>query len=174
MISTHFSCILSDEVMYVKFCQRLRELREERKLTQTALGAEIHISARMISFYESGNHFPKDEEALKRMAAFFQVSLDYLMGFSDLREEEPVRKLCAALRELPPRRTQKLDRLPGLSVLPVRAAEKTTGLNKTSRSTVFSRRSGNIFGPPAIPGAGRLCGTRCAHGSPSLTTATPL
>ena len=43
MISTHFSCILSDEVMYVKFCQRLRELREERKLTQTALGAEIHI-----------------------------------------------------------------------------------------------------------------------------------
>ena len=80
----------------------LRELREERKLTQTALGAEIHISARMISFYESGNHFPKDEEALKRMAAFFQVSLDYLMGFSDLREEEPVRKLCAALRELPP------------------------------------------------------------------------
>ena len=102
MISTHFSCILSDEVMYVKFCQRLRELRGERKLTQTALGAEIHISARMISFYESGNHFPKDEEALKRMAAFFQVSLDYLMGFSDLREEEPVRKLCAALRELPP------------------------------------------------------------------------
>ena len=36
------------------------------------------------------------------MAAFFQVSLDYLMGFSDMREEEPVRKLCAALRELPP------------------------------------------------------------------------
>ena len=28
MISTHFSCILSDEVMYVKFCQRLRELRD--------------------------------------------------------------------------------------------------------------------------------------------------
>ena len=94
--------------MYVKFCQRLRELREERKLTQTALGAEIHISARMISFYESGNHFPKDEEVLKRMAAFFQVSLDYLMGFSDLREEEPVRKLCAALRELPPAERRSL------------------------------------------------------------------
>ena len=108
MISTYFSGILKQEVMYVKFCQRLRELREERKLTQTALGAAVNISARMISFYESGNHFPKDEEVLKRLAAFFQVSLDYLMGYSHLREEEPVRRLCAALRELPPAERRSL------------------------------------------------------------------
>lgn len=108
MISTYFSGILKKEVIYVKFCQRLRELREERKLTQTALGAGVNVSARMISFYESGNHFPKDEEVLKRLAAFFQVSLDYLMGYSDLREEEPVRRLCSALRELPPAERRSL------------------------------------------------------------------
>ena len=36
-------------------------------MTQAVLGRAIDISPRMISFYESGNHFPKDEEALKRM-----------------------------------------------------------------------------------------------------------
>lgn len=111
--------------MYVKFCQRLRELREERKLTQTALGNQLQISPRMISFYESGNHFPKSEEVLKRMADFFQVSLDYLMGFSDMREEEPARKLCAALRELPP--TERKSLIDYLDYLYHRAEKRKKG-----------------------------------------------
>ena len=34
------------------------------------------------------------------MAAFFQVSLDYLMGFSDLREEDSLKMLCNTYRSL--------------------------------------------------------------------------
>ena len=107
----------------MRFCQRLRELREERGVTQATLSGAVGVSARMISFYESGNHFPRDEDILKRMAEYFRVSMDYLMGFSDLREEEPVRKFCAALRMLPP--TERRSLLDYLDYLSYRAERKS-------------------------------------------------
>lgn len=83
------------------FSERLRQLRQEKKMTQVSLGQAVDISPRMISFYESGNHFPRDEVILKRIADLFEVSLDYLMGHSDLREEASMKRLCAAYRALP-------------------------------------------------------------------------
>lgn len=82
------------------FSQRLRQLREEKRITQAALGRAVDISPRMVSFYESGNHFPRNEMILKRIADYFQVSLDYLLGYSDLREEASLKKLCTVFREL--------------------------------------------------------------------------
>ena len=54
----------------------------------------------MISFYESGNHFPRDEVILKRLADLFAVSMDYLMGHSELREESSLKRLCGVYKEL--------------------------------------------------------------------------
>ena len=71
-------------------------------MTQAILGRTIDVSPRMISFYESGNHFPRDEIILKRMAGLFGVSLDYLMGYSDLREEAELKQLCVTFRSLSP------------------------------------------------------------------------
>ncbi|MCI9670854.1 MAG: helix-turn-helix transcriptional regulator [Lawsonibacter sp.] len=82
------------------FSDRLRQLRQEKKMTQAVLGRAIDISPRMISFYESGNHFPRDEIILKRIADLFEVSLDYLMGYSDLREEDSLKMLCNTYRSL--------------------------------------------------------------------------
>lgn len=82
------------------FSDRLRQLRQEKKMTQSVLGRAIDISPRMISFYESGNHFPRDEIILKRIADLFEVSLDYLLGHSDLREEAALKKLCSTFRSL--------------------------------------------------------------------------
>ena len=83
------------------FSDRLRQLRQEKRMTQVSLGQAVDISPRMISFYESGNHFPREEIILKRIADLFEVSLDYLLGHSDLREEASLKKLCAAYRALP-------------------------------------------------------------------------
>ncbi len=83
------------------FSERLRQLRQEKKMTQSSLGQAVDISPRMISFYESGNHFPRDEVILKRLADLFEVSLDYLLGHSDLREEASLKKLCTTYRALP-------------------------------------------------------------------------
>ena len=82
------------------FSERLRQLRQEKKMTQSTLGQAVDISPRMISFYESGNHFPRDEVLLKRLADLFEVSLDYLLGHSDLREEASLKKLCTTYRAL--------------------------------------------------------------------------
>ena len=92
--------IIGPEVIFVMFSDRLRQLRQEKKMTQAVLGRAIDISPRMISFYESGNHFPRDEIILKRIADLFEVSLDYLMGYSDLREEDSLKMLCNTYRSL--------------------------------------------------------------------------
>ena len=62
----------------------LRELRKEKKVSQRELGELLGISDRNIRFYESGEHRP-DFEGLLKLAAFFDVSLDYLVGRSDER-----------------------------------------------------------------------------------------
>ena len=76
------------------FGNRLRVLREEKGITQKQLGEIINISDRVIGYYESNDRFPKDENVLKGIAKFFNVSVDYLVGNSDIRnpykEDKPV------------------------------------------------------------------------------------
>lgn len=61
-----------------KFNERLRELREERGLTQSSLAKELLIDQRSLSFYEIGKYEP-NLDTLKRMSYFFNVSTDYLL-----------------------------------------------------------------------------------------------
>ena len=63
------------------FSERLRELRKARGLTQKQLADEIGANERGIRFYESGR-IP-DVESLIKLADYFAVSLDYLVGRSD-------------------------------------------------------------------------------------------
>lgn len=98
------------------FGERLRELREERNLTQKTLATILGISPRMVSFYESGAHFPRDESTLLRLADYFGISTDYLLGYSDVRSAGQLRRLNAAFEELPEaERKSLLDYLDFLS-----------------------------------------------------------
>lgn len=67
------------------FGERLKKLRQEKEITQSTLGELIGVSARMISFYESDTHFPKDAQSLIKLAQYFKVSLDYLLGLTNNR-----------------------------------------------------------------------------------------
>ena len=89
------------EVSSLTFGERLRQLREERNLTQKAIAGIIGISPRMVSFYESGAHFPREEGTLLKLAQFFGVSTDYLLGYPDVRCVEQLRKLNQAFQGLP-------------------------------------------------------------------------
>lgn len=62
------------------FGDRLRMLREDRDITQKELGQIVGVSDRVIGYYEANNRFPKDENTLKALADYFNVSLDYLLG----------------------------------------------------------------------------------------------
>lgn len=62
--------------------ERLSELRKDRGLTQKQLGDALGFATVTISQYERGLNTPDDETKIK-LAEFFNVSLDYLMGLSD-------------------------------------------------------------------------------------------
>lgn len=64
--------------------KRLKDLREELGLTQKQLAEELHLTYHAISGYERNKSEPSDEIKIK-MARYFNVSIDYLLGISDLR-----------------------------------------------------------------------------------------
>ena len=70
----------------MRFGDRLKELREEKDITQKDLGKIINISDRVIGYYEANDRFPRDENVLKTIADYFNVSVDYLVGRTDNRE----------------------------------------------------------------------------------------
>lgn len=65
---------------------RLKELREERRLNQEGLALKLNVSQSTISAYEIGERTP-DLETLIAIANFFNVSLDYLAGLTDLKQQ---------------------------------------------------------------------------------------
>lgn len=58
---------------------RIRNLREDMDLTQTDMAKVLFISQRTYSYYESGGH-DIPTEILVRLADFYDVSVDYLLG----------------------------------------------------------------------------------------------
>ena len=59
----------------------LKELRLEKGLTQIEVAKIVNMSKMAISHWEKGNSEPSIEQ-LKLLARFFDVSMDYLTGFS--------------------------------------------------------------------------------------------
>lgn len=64
----------------VKQMQHLKELRKAHKINQQALASYMGVARSTISMWESGASQP-DNAALQRLAAYFHVSIDYLLGF---------------------------------------------------------------------------------------------
>ena len=58
---------------------RIRELRENMNLRQIDVARETGIDQKTLSNYETGKTNP-DSYALIRLADFFDVSIDYLLG----------------------------------------------------------------------------------------------
>ena len=59
--------------------EKLKEIRNIRQITQRELAKMLKVSPSTIAMYETGQRAP-DPEMLKRIAEYFNVSLDWLMG----------------------------------------------------------------------------------------------
>ena len=68
------------------FGERLKKLRLEKGITQAQLGKIVGVSDRVIGYYESDDRFPKDDAILTKMADYFNISLDTLLGRDTLNE----------------------------------------------------------------------------------------
>ena len=67
---------------------RLRDLREDKDLTQTAVAAILKMSQTGYSKYETGeNDVPT--HVLLKLADFYDTSVDYLLGRTDERTAYP-------------------------------------------------------------------------------------
>lgn len=66
------------------FRQRLRQLRNERRLACEAVAQLCGLSKNVVARYEHGIGQPT-AHSLILLADFFNVSTDYLLGRSDLR-----------------------------------------------------------------------------------------
>ena len=69
----------------MEFYERVRELRDERGLTQKEAAEGLGIGYRAYQCYEYNQRRP-DLYGLIAIADFFDVSLDYLVGRSEVRE----------------------------------------------------------------------------------------
>jgi len=63
--------------------ERLYELRKDADLTQDELATILNINKHSISSYERGRSEPPDEIKIM-LAEFFNVSVDYLLGVTDI------------------------------------------------------------------------------------------
>ena len=62
--------------------QRIRDLREDRDLTQKKMGEILSCSQRVYSNYERGE-LDIPTEILIKLADYYDVSADYLLGRTD-------------------------------------------------------------------------------------------
>ena len=66
---------------------RLKNLRNEKGVTQKAMGEYLEITVRAYQFYEEGKRYP-DFHGLIALADYFDVSIDYLVGRTDQRTRD--------------------------------------------------------------------------------------
>ena len=67
------------------FSERLKFLRQEKELRQHELAPVLNVSREVLSNYEQGRREP-DYDTLFTLASYFDVSIDYLLGFTDVRK----------------------------------------------------------------------------------------
>lgn len=67
------------------FGDRLRLLRESRKITQIRLSTHLGISQEAISAYERKESMP-NIDVLIEISRFFNVSIDYLLGLDNVKK----------------------------------------------------------------------------------------
>ena len=66
----------------VNLNERIKFLRQNSNLTQSQLANRIGVSKSLISAYELGNRLPSYDNLIK-IAAYFKVSTDYLLGIDN-------------------------------------------------------------------------------------------
>lgn len=70
---------------------RIKQLRIENELLQSDLAQMLNVGQGTISNWENGRTEP-DQDSLKTIAQHFDVSIDYILGNSDIKKEPTPKK----------------------------------------------------------------------------------
>ncbi len=69
----------------MEFKYRLRDLRRERNISGKTLAQCLGVTDANVSQWENGRNYP-NQSVLEKIADYFDVSLDYLMGRTDIKK----------------------------------------------------------------------------------------
>lgn len=69
----------------MNFSLRLKELREEKGFSQAQLARVLSVGVGSVGMWESTDRIPPAKK-LSRIADYFEVTTDYLLGRSNVRE----------------------------------------------------------------------------------------
>lgn len=72
------------------FANRIKELRTERGMTQIDFAKQFMISSGTIAMWETGKRTP-DLDTMKKIAEYFNVTMDYLTGKSKYRNYKEIK-----------------------------------------------------------------------------------
>lgn len=63
--------------------EKIRNLREEKNLTQEVLGKELNMTQRKLSYIENNKYEPSIED-VKAICLYFNVSADWLLSLPNI------------------------------------------------------------------------------------------
>lgn len=92
------------------FAKNIQKLRKSNKLTQIQMAEKIGVAKTTYASYEQNRRMP-DADIQKKIADYFNVSLDYLHGRNDKESEQEIDTLL-------------LNHLDGLADLPKEEQER--------------------------------------------------
>jgi len=96
--------------------ERLKKLRLENNITQDDVAKSVNISRSNINNIENNANYPS-VDLLSKLASFYNVSLDYLLGKTEIKNEEELRNIKFAnnggldVSELTPEEVLELQNL---------------------------------------------------------------
>ena len=67
--------------------QTIRDLRKQRKISQTELAKILHVSQQTVTAWETGKAEPSSS-AISSLADYFNVTTDYLLGRPEKKDDD--------------------------------------------------------------------------------------
>ena len=78
----HFTKYIEYNVIMKIFAERLLELRKEKNISQAKLAKDLQVSYSVVCYWETDRSEPTAPNIVK-IAEYFGVSADYLLGIQD-------------------------------------------------------------------------------------------
>ena len=121
---------------------RIKEIRQEKNLSQTDIAKALGVTRQAISLYEKGDREPK-LETWQKLADFFGVSVPYLQGISDIKDLETVSTFEKFLESLEKTPDGKSTKVPVNEMLALMNGLKLKTFLKIN-SSIISKQNGEL------------------------------
>ena len=83
---------MEEYFMTLKIGEKIKELRKKADITQERFAEYLGVTAQAVSKWEVENGYP-DIELLPSIANFFNITIDELMCFDILKNQEKIKKI---------------------------------------------------------------------------------